>query len=207
MNPQALNPRLPFPATGGECAATLRAIDWSSHPLGDPATWPEPLKTTVRTTLSSRFAMMVHWGPDLVTFYNDAYAVSLGNKHPGHLGQPARDWWPEMWGQLTPIFDRVLAGETVYVEDACYTPDRDGAPKEAWFTHCHSPLWDERGEIAGIFLVVTETTARVLAERERQVDEARNRQIIDSASDFAIIATDLDGKVTRWNAGAERVLG
>ena len=205
MNPSS-DPRLPFPASGGACAELLRAIDWSSHPLGDPAAWPEPLKAAVRITLSSKFPMMVHWGSDLITFYNDAYAPSLGDKHPGHLGQPARDWWAEMWDQLTPIFDRVLAGETVHVEDACYTPDRDGAPKEAWFTHCHSPLWDEQGAVAGIFLVVTETTARVLAERGRQIDEVRNRQIVDSASDFAIIATDLDGKVTRWNAGAERVL-
>lgn len=25
--------------------------------------------------------MMIHWGPELITFYNDAYAPSLGNKH------------------------------------------------------------------------------------------------------------------------------
>ena len=207
MSALTADPRLPFPATGGECGDILRAIDWSEHPFGDPVAWPEALKTAVRTTLSSRFPMMVHWGPELITFYNDAYSVSLGDKHPGHLGRPAYEWWSEMWDQLTPIFDPVLAGETVYVEDACYTPDRDGTPKPAWFTHCHSPLWDEQGKVAGIFLVVTETTRRVLAEQGRKDDEARNRQIIDSASDFAIMATDLDGKVTHWNAGAERILG
>ncbi|MCP3734623.1 GAF domain-containing protein [Sphingomonas sp. RP10(2022)] len=37
--------------------------------------------------------------------------------------------------------------------------------------------------------------------------EALHRQILDSATDFAIIATDLDGRVTRWNAGAENILG
>jgi PAS domain S-box-containing protein len=206
-NPTIEDARSPFPGTGGESAAILRAIDWSAHPFGDPPGWPEPLKAAIRITLSSRFPMMVHWGPDLTTFYNDAYAPSLGGKHPGNLGRPAREWWDEMWDQLTPIFDPVLAGETIYVENACYTPDRDGAPKEAWFTHCHSPLWDQNGKVAGIFLVVTETTRQVLAERGRQIDEVRNRQIVDSASDFAIIATDLDGQVTRWNAGAERVLG
>jgi PAS domain S-box-containing protein len=37
--------------------------------------------------------------------------------------------------------------------------------------------------------------------------EALHRQIVDSATDFAIIATDLDGRVTRWNAGAKSILG
>nr|WP_281393321.1 GAF domain-containing protein [Sphingomonas xinjiangensis] len=37
--------------------------------------------------------------------------------------------------------------------------------------------------------------------------ETRHRQILDSATDFAIVATNLDGKVTRWNRGAENILG
>ncbi|TCP29525.1 PAS domain S-box protein [Sphingomonas sp. BK235] len=34
-----------------------------------------------------------------------------------------------------------------------------------------------------------------------------DRLIVDSATDFAMIATDVDGHVTRWNPGAEKVLG
>ncbi len=37
--------------------------------------------------------------------------------------------------------------------------------------------------------------------------DAHLRRILDSAMDFAIVATDLDGLVTRWNDGARRVLG
>ncbi|TPG45763.1 response regulator [Roseomonas nepalensis] len=153
-------------AGGGEAGALLRRVDWSATPLGPVPGWPRALQTAVRIVLSSAFPMMLHWGPELVTFYNDAYAPSLGRKHPGHLGRPAREWWSEMWDQLTPIFDRVLSGETFHVENARYAPDRDGVPREAFFTHCHSPLWDDEGRIAGIFLVVTETTRQVVAERE-----------------------------------------
>jgi len=39
------------------------------------------------------------------------------------------------------------------------------------------------------------------------VSEARQRAVVDSARDFAIIASDLDGKVIEWSHGAERVLG
>ena len=37
--------------------------------------------------------------------------------------------------------------------------------------------------------------------------DTRYRAIFESAVDFAIIATDRDGRVTDWNSGAERVLG
>jgi PAS domain S-box-containing protein len=150
---------------GGEAGALLRAVDWASSPLGPEENWPVSLKSAVRIVLGSEFPMMLHWGQELITFYNDAYAPSLGRKHPGNLGRPAREWWSEMWDQLTPIFDKVLAGGSYFVEDARYTPDRSGTPEDAYFTHCHSPLWDDDGEIAGIFLVVTETTRRVAAER------------------------------------------
>lgn len=166
----------PFPAIGGDCADTLRSIDWTDHPLGDPIGWPAPLTTAVQIVLSSGFPMMVHWGPELFTFYNDAYAPSLGHKHPGHMGQPAREWWSEMWEQLIPVFDQVLAGKTVFVENGRYTPDRDGVPKEAFFTHSHSPLWDVDGRVAGIFLVVTETTSEVVAKRDR--DAANEQQLL-----------------------------
>ncbi len=46
---------------------------------------------------------------------------------------------------------------------------------------------------------------KALAERQRR--EHSNRQIIDSAVDYAIIGTDLDGLVTRWNEGARRIFG
>lgn len=158
---------------GGEAGEVLRAIDWASNPLGPVDTWPMSLQSSVRLMLGSEFPMMIHWGPDLITFYNDAYAPSLGHKHPGNLGRPAREWWSEMWDQLTPIFDKVLAGGSYFVEDARYTPDRTGTPEDAYFTHCHSPLWDDEGRVAGIFLVVTETTRRLTAERMLSESNAR----------------------------------
>ena len=42
--------------------------------------------------------------------------------------------------------------------------------------------------------------------RSREANE-RNRQIIDSAVDYAILTTDAKGVITSWNQGAERILG
>ena len=170
-------PVRPFPETGGECAAILDSLNWADHPLGEPVDWPVELKTAVRTCLTSKFASMVHWGPDLFTFYNDAYAVRLGSKHPGHLGQPAHDWWSEIWDQLDPFFQKVLAGESYYSENALYTPDRGTESRNAYFTHSHSPIWDDAGEVRGIYLTVIETTAQIEAEARSALltDELKHR--------------------------------
>ena len=43
--------------------------------------------------------------------------------------------------------------------------------------------------------------------RHAASSEARQRAIVDSAIDFAIVATNLDGTIIEWSYGAERVLG
>lgn len=48
---------------------------------------------------------------------------------------------------------------------------------------------------------------RVGAERALREREAHHRQILDSAVDYGIVATDRDGKVTLWNRGAMTILG
>ncbi len=52
-----------------------------------------------------------------------------------------------------------------------------------------------------------------LREEQRQAlaalreGEERNRLILESARDYAIFTTDLEGVVTSWNTGAQRILG
>ncbi len=197
----------PFPPAGGACSLLLRSIDWSRHALGDPRDWPIELRTALRIALTSRFPTMIHWGPALHTFYNDASVAQLGGKHAGGMGEPARVWWRDRWDRLEPIFARVLSGESFYVEDAHRISDPEGGTAQAYFTHSHSPLWNDAGDVCGVYVVATETTARVLAEEKRASDERRNRQVLDSAIDYAIIATNLAGLITSWNEGARRILG
>jgi len=74
----------------GEMAALMRAKDWSATPLGLPETWPRSLRMIVGLMLANRFPMLLWWGPDYLTLYNDPYRPVLGDKHPGSLGQPGR---------------------------------------------------------------------------------------------------------------------
>lgn len=43
--------------------------------------------------------------------------------------------------------------------------------------------------------------------KQRQVDEQRNHLIIETAVDYAIITTDLNGVIESWNEGAARMFG
>ena len=80
---------------GGELGARMRAIDWSTTPLGPVPSWPQALKTAVRIMLTSRQPMFVWWGDQLINLYNDAYRAIVGGKHPAALGQPAQVVWRE----------------------------------------------------------------------------------------------------------------
>ena len=105
-------------AGGGEMGALMRAKDWSATPLGSPELWPQSLRAVIRILLTSRYAMWMGWGPELTFFYNDAYGqMSLGAKHPWALGRPSQEVWAEIWPQIGPRLDKVLAtGEATWDE-------------------------------------------------------------------------------------------
>ena len=59
-------------AGGGEMGALIRSIDWSTTPLGPATSWPQSLKTALSICLSSRFPILIWWGPQYIKLYNDA---------------------------------------------------------------------------------------------------------------------------------------
>ncbi|GAB3826265.1 hypothetical protein GCM10028895_36920 [Pontibacter rugosus] len=150
---------------GGEMGNLIRQLNWESTSLGPVESWPQSLRTAVSIMLSSKIPMMIHWGPELIHFYNDGYATIMQTKHPGALGEPAYPWWSEMWDFLTPIFDKVKAGETTYFKDQLVLPNRSGFLEEAYFTFSHSPIYDEDGEVGGIYATAIETTTDVVNQR------------------------------------------
>ena len=152
---------------GGEVGALMRSFDWEATPLGAPENWPQSLKTVVRILLTSRFAMWMGWGPDLVFLYNDAYAkMTLGKKHPWALGRPAREVWAEIWADIGPRIESVLeTGTATWDEALLLFLERSGYTEETYHTFSYSPLSDDNGGVAGMFCVVMEETERVIGER------------------------------------------
>jgi len=158
--------KLDFLAGGGDVGARLRALDWSTTPLGPPWNWPQSLKTIVRVLLDSRYAMWMLWGPDLTFFCNEAYLPTVGIKRDWVLGARSDKVWEEIWPDIGPRIAKVLEqGQATWDEGLLLFLERSGFTEETYHTFSYSPIYDDRSRIAGMLCVVTEVTERVISER------------------------------------------
>src|SRR5690349_22222787 len=145
----------------------IRTHDWSKTPLGPTFKWPDQLRAVVDLMLPSHAQIVLFWGPEFVALYNDAYAPTIGDKHPRALGRPARENWAELWDDLEPLLRRVLeTGETVFAKDRPFYIERHGYPENVHFDISYSPVRSDTGEIDGVLCIVSETTERVVAQAE-----------------------------------------
>ncbi|HEV2505339.1 MAG TPA: PAS domain S-box protein [Mesorhizobium sp.] len=184
-------------------AELIRTYDWAGSSLGPKLEWPACLRIAVDLMLPSTAQIVMFWGPEFIALYNDAYAPTIGDKHPRALGRPARENWSELWDDLEPLLKRVFEhGETVSAKDRPFYIERYGHPENVFFDISYSPVRDEAGTVRGVLCIVEETTERVLAQEALQ----RLAAIVES-SDAAIMSIDLDARITSWNEGAERLYG
>jgi len=154
-------------AGGGEMGAMMRSLNWSATPLGSAQQWPQSLKTAVRIMLTSRQAMFVWWGEELINLYNDAYKAILGGKHPEVLGQPASYVWREIWDQVGPRAESAIRNnEGTYDEALLLIMERNGYPEETYYTFSYSPVPNDQGGTGGIICANTDDTQRIIGERQ-----------------------------------------
>ncbi|MBC7545008.1 MAG: hypothetical protein H7338_19970, partial [Candidatus Sericytochromatia bacterium] len=187
-------------AGGGEMGALMRAMDWSKTPVGPVETWPQSLRTVLSILLISEQPMFLWWGEELIQFYNDSYMrVVAGRKHPAALGQRGAECWKEAWHLCGPLIDTVFAGGATYVNKGLVHIDRDGFLEECYFSYGFTPVRDETGRVAGVFVVTSETTGHVIGERRlallRQLSlrTALDRHVADVfCSVEAMLAPSLD---------------
>ncbi len=188
----------PFLSGGGEMGHLVREYDWSTTSIGSIDTWPQSLRTTLSIILNSKFPMFLFWGKDLLCFYNDAYRPSLGNngKHPYALGKPAETVWPEIWEIIKPLIDQVLSGgEATWSEDQLIPIYRNGKIEDVYWTFSYSPVVDESGSPAGVFVTCTETTEKVtylkyIEENKNKLQDAIARKKIEESEEQLRIALE-----------------
>ena len=196
---------LAFLASGGELADAMRLLDVAATPLGAPEIWPASLKATVGFMLPSQAQMVLFWGPDFLALYNDAYAPTIGSKHPRALGQAARDYWSELWDDLEPLLSRVRdTGETYTAKDRPFVLSRGSGVEQVFFDISYQAVRDEAGAVAGVLCIVGETTKRVLAERRLKflVELSdRTRAISDPETIKGVVAALLGERLGVARAG------
>ena len=161
-------------AAQGALGALTARIDAGS-PLGPVDGWSPVLVSTVRLMLSSQAEIVLFWGPELCALYNEAYAPTIGDKHPRVLGRPAREGWTELWDDLEPLLRSVVEqGQPVHAKDRPFYIERAGGlGEQVFFDINYSPVYEADGSIGGALCIVSETTERVMAEKEMRADRAR----------------------------------
>ncbi len=190
----------------GEMAGLVRTYDWASTSLGPIENWSRELVAIVNLTLCSPTPARTLWGPDQILIYNDAYRFIPGERHPDALGKPAREVFKEAWPAVGPLLENAYATGESFHFDKLRVPINTGSGTcDFYLDYTYSPVF-ENGKIAGLFGLLQDVTAEVLATHNLRESEARATRVLESIGD-AVLVTDVNARVMSMNPVAERLTG
>ncbi|MBA2663083.1 MAG: response regulator [Bradymonadaceae bacterium] len=156
----------------------VRAMDWSTTPLGAIESWPQSFKSVVSLVLTNPFPMSLWWGEDCIQIYNDAYIRLAGREHPKPLGQPARVTWADSWHSVATRIAKVYSeGDALESEAEVLVVDSSKALVHSHFRFAYSPVRVEQNRIGGVLISAQESSDPAQVARIRlEADDALHIQ-------------------------------
>ena len=152
----------------GGMAGLIQDFDWAATPLGPIEGWSGTLKSTVSFIIQAPLPLAVFWGEQGILIYNEAYARFAADRHPGILGRPAADAWPEAADFVQEVLRRCLGGDQLSYTEQPFVVRRGDSCEQIWLDLHYSPVRNRRNEVVGIMQVLIDTTERLQLERQRQ---------------------------------------
>jgi PAS domain S-box-containing protein len=136
----------------------------------------------------------------IVTSWNKAAEAMFGYTAEEVIGRSIRMIIPaDRMGEEDTVLARVRAGEAIrHFETLRLRKDGTLLP----ISLTVSPIFDDAGVVIGASKI-----ARDISERQQGALASRRLAAVVDSSDDAIVAKDLNGYITSWNAAAERMFG
>ena len=152
---------------------------------------------------------------------NDAYLRVTMTERQAIMGRSIFDVFPDDPGapdafstrDLRASFDRAIqSGQSDRMPVHQHNIRRpDGSFEERYWRPLQVPVLGPGREVVSLIHYAEDVTRGVVDAREARIaltaSEARYRAIVESSTDYAMVATDLKGRITTWNTGAEHILG
>lgn len=142
----------------GKFAALAGSVDWSRTALGEPAKWPPALRLTLDIAFNSPLPMLLCWGPERVTVFNQAYAALAGPAHPPAPGGSVPSMMPAPLTAARAAFDQALRGEPAQQARQSLTFIGAGGPLKRECDLYFTPIRDEREEVRGVLCALAPST-------------------------------------------------
>ena len=151
----------------GGMGERIRALDWAGGEPGPADGWPQGLRMALDIMLGSNQPMFMVVGPEQRLLYNEPATALLGRKHPGALGQPLFDAWPEMRGDLAPVLEQACAGRPAWLDNVHLHARGREHGEQRQYSFALSPLRNDGGQPLGAFCTCNEIRPNSVRERLR----------------------------------------